>query len=163
MQRCSLGWARDKQTVPVQEQWARVLRWYQRVLNADCCPNANTDEVVDFSLAFFLNCFSLRDWLRRSPRVTAKEVSDLFSSPELKLCRDLANGYKHLHLDKPSVDANFSLHREYDPTMPRRERLSLVADWTKYDVVGLSTDCVSQLRSYMTDKGLLSQESELAL
>ena len=39
---------------------------------------------------------------------------NLFDNFEMACCRDIANGFKHKRLEKPSVDADFNFYREYD-------------------------------------------------
>jgi hypothetical protein len=95
-------------------QYDSMVRWHGRVIaavNSDPSP----DE-LDFLLAFFASCFHLRDWLRVTAAVDKKALEDLFlSKPELRVCRDLANGFKHHSLKDPSVDARFSVVNEYVP------------------------------------------------
>jgi hypothetical protein len=73
------------------------------------------DAVVDHALALLQNCFCMRDWLSRSLPSKETEIQDLFSSRSLMLCRDLANGSKHLEINRPSVDARHSVHVSYVP------------------------------------------------
>jgi hypothetical protein len=78
------------------EQWQRVLRWQQRLHAIVSEHYDDGDAVVDHALALLQNCFSMRDWLSSSLPSKGTEIQNLFSSPSLRLCRDLANGSKHL-------------------------------------------------------------------
>jgi hypothetical protein len=65
-------------------------------------------------LAFFLNCYALRDWLVNGD-VLGSEVIDAAIQADfhMGLCRDLCNRSKHLMLSRPSVDPDFSIVRTY--------------------------------------------------
>ena len=54
--------ARDRQTAPWVEQWARVDRWWSKLQTA-YGTNAPADEMMDLFYAFFQNLFFMRDWL----------------------------------------------------------------------------------------------------
>lgn len=86
------------------DQWQRVQRWYKRVEAIRVSPPAKGEpgepDALDYLLAFFVFCFHLGDWLehdRRDPHAGA--ISYLHSDPDLLICRDLANGWKHCVLD----------------------------------------------------------------
>src|SRR5205085_6378533 len=97
-----------------QGQYDTMLRWHGRIQNA-ANGIASSDE-FDFLLAFFGNCFSLRDWLLSAKVVEQAQIEELFRTHvQLRLCRDIANGFKHMNLRQPSVDAKFSIQNEYVP------------------------------------------------
>ncbi|MGA2360899.1 MAG: hypothetical protein ABSG73_00410 [Candidatus Aminicenantales bacterium] len=86
------------------------------------------DLELDF-FAFFLFCYHLKDWIKKDPSVDKKTktgVEDFINStPCLLDCANLANGIKHLRLDKP-------------PRGNRRPRFKSVhrkAHWTPESVV----------------------------
>ena len=83
-----------------REQYDRMRRWYARL---DVFAPVDEHRVDDF-YAFFVCCFHLRDWLMQDSGLeksfgpAAKAfVNDNFW---LRICADIANGSKHLRLDK---------------------------------------------------------------
>jgi hypothetical protein len=59
----------------------------------------------DFVWAFFQNCWHLRDWIHNDPslpkNLRANVMEEWKREPCLLVCSDLANGTKHLALDRP--------------------------------------------------------------
>lgn len=90
-------------------QWERVLRWRQRTVAA----LARDTEPIDFLLVLFTNIFQMRDWMAASMPTWHADVANLFTSAELALARDLANGSKHMVVTSPSIDASAGVAREY--------------------------------------------------
>jgi hypothetical protein len=71
------------------------------------------DRFLDDVWAFFVSCFSLRDWLKNDNVASGAELRQLFaSSMELRVCRDVANGAKHYKLTQSSTDG-FAVGRQY--------------------------------------------------
>jgi hypothetical protein len=88
------------------------------------CTNLDAgsfQERLDFFLAFFLNCYALRDWFINSNSISQTEMDELIKSDEaMRLCRDICNRSKHLTLNRPaSTEPNFSIGREYNPSGDR--------------------------------------------
>lgn len=97
-----------------QGQYRRMLRWRDRLMDVYQGDDANA--IYDFTYAFFQSCHHLRDWMVSDGVATKKEMNTLFaSSIELQLCRDICNATKHLHYDRPSIDARPRIGREWDP------------------------------------------------
>jgi hypothetical protein len=51
---------------------------------------------------FVVTAYSLADWVKHDPAVSASAKADLQGirgTPSIKICRDLANASKHFHLD----------------------------------------------------------------
>lgn len=110
---------------------------------------AGSADLDDFMFAFFQNCFMLREWIKKTSPLSKGDLDNLFNStPELRICRDICNGTKHYSISKPSVDAEFSILREYDPSEASGHRLRIivqdknhVADG-KYDLLELAGKCL---------------------
>jgi hypothetical protein len=111
-------------------QLARVSRWRQRVVAA-ANGEPSADE-LDFLLAFFESAYHLRDWLVETGAVSNVEVDGYVASHiELQLCRDIANGFKHHKLRRPSIDAEFGIVNQYVPRNERGRRYRLPnGEWT---------------------------------
>lgn len=109
------------ETVKSENQWMtqlyRVRRWYERVLSLKSKSETEPLTAYDFDtvIAFFQNCYHLRDWLESSRPELRNDIKTLFeNSFELRGCRDICHGFKHKNLSRPSLDADFNLYREYD-------------------------------------------------
>jgi hypothetical protein len=93
-----------------------MLRWSSRAIERcnDDSPTAQA-EVVDFALAFFLWCYSLRDWLKASGEMSEAELQQ-FSTASIywKYCRDIALRAKHYNASSPSIDNDYGISRQWD-------------------------------------------------
>jgi hypothetical protein len=70
---------------------------------------------MDIVLAFFQNCYHVRDWLLASKPELENQIADLFRNHfEMGACRDVCNGFKHKALTNPTHDKDFNLYSEYD-------------------------------------------------
>ena len=88
-----------------REQYDRVMRWHARITEATVVDERHLD---DFH-AFFIRCLHLKDWLK-ADRTLADAVKrgaeELVNTDEwLRLCADVANGSKHLRIDRERLDA----------------------------------------------------------
>ena len=130
------------------EHWHRIERWRDRLR---AVPDDDTTDFLDFSIVVLLHCFGMRDWLLRSGMDEA-QVSALFSSTELKVCRDLANGTKHLDVSHPSVDSHHEIVRAYRPWRRPDEsesELRVHAGGVSYSLRDLCWECVRQIGEFM--------------
>lgn len=101
---------------------------------------------LDFLLAFFESAYRLRDWLVETGAVSNVEVDGYVASHiELQLCRDIANGFKHHRLRRPSIDAEFAIVNQYVPPQERGRRYrppngewTILANGTQLGLVDLS-------------------------
>ena len=146
-----LGWSTHRND-GWRGQFNRVLRWHERLI----ASAANgTPDLEDFAFAFFQNCYHLREWIAQTSTVPAADLDALFaSSKELRLCRDICNGTKHLNISRPSIDGQFSIAREYAPDEPHGTRLFVVAGGDFYYLIDLAATCVAQWRSFCTHPAL---------
>ncbi len=141
-------------------QYDRMLRWHSRVIAAaNAGPSA--DE-LDFLLAFFESCFHLREWLLVTSATDQKALEDLFlSKPELRVCRDFANGFKHHTISKPSIDAQFSVVNEYVPKNWPSAHAYPDGKWTvlavghQFGLVDLAGQCASIWQDLLRSKTLI--------
>src|SRR5580658_10920578 len=127
-----LGWG---------SQYDRMLRWHHRIRS---CPRETTSDqldVLDFYLAFFQTSYALRDWFVKSGVMQEAEIDTLIhANPALSLCRDLCNRAKHFHISRPSVDANFSILREYRGA-GQPNALSVIAGSENLDLWDVAEGC----------------------
>jgi hypothetical protein len=126
-------------------QYERMIRWHQRVIRAAL---TGSSDLEDFALVFFQVCYHLRDWMIETGGATRLELDRLFAeSMDLRVCRDICNGAKHLNITRPSVDAGFSIGREYAPYEPTNVRLFVIAG-AKHDLLELAARCVDAWRVF---------------
>lgn len=95
-----------------KEQFKRVQRWLSRFEELHCgrSHNRETDYYSDVVYTFFQNCFHLKDWLLNSKVINKEELNRFINdNEEMRICRDLCNGSKHLIIDSPSIDKNIQL------------------------------------------------------
>lgn len=98
-------------------QFFRLSRWYERVASLKDRSETEQLNAFDFDtlIAFFQNCYHLRDWLESSRPELKDDIKRVFeNSFEVRACRDICHGFKHKNLKRPLLDANFNLYREYD-------------------------------------------------
>jgi hypothetical protein len=100
-----LGW---------RSQFDRMERWHGR-LQPLLGKQGSDQDPLDFYLAFFQSCFALRDWLVEGGLLPGSDIDKLIQAdPSMRICRDVCNRSKHFRLNRPpSIDANFSILREY--------------------------------------------------
>jgi hypothetical protein len=72
---------------PIEKQWETYRDLYR-----------------DDAYAFFLFCYHIKDWIKNGPAVdgSTKSAVEAYINQNncLKFCADIANGIKHLNLDK---------------------------------------------------------------
>jgi hypothetical protein len=148
--------------------YARTLRWYARLqkVRAACGQVGIHQDCEDYIYAFFQNCFHLRDWLLKSRVIHKSQLDQLFeSNVELRLCRDICNGTKHMTITrKPSIDADFYTFREYDHlhiSSPSddphaMEKFMIRASGEKWDAFELADRCMQIWNEFLEARGLLA-------
>lgn len=96
------------------DQFERMQRFKARALRA-----SNETDSLDFSLAFFQSCYHLKDWIPVFENIPTNEWNRIWEdfiikNVEIKYCRDLCNGTKHLDVKNPSIDPKFSISRKFE-------------------------------------------------
>jgi hypothetical protein len=95
-----------------RSQFDRMERWQRRI--ATCEASESDENILDLYLAFFVACYSLRDWFVTAEVVSGDVIDELIrSNRAMRLCRDICNRSKHLRISRPSADPDFSIAREY--------------------------------------------------
>lgn len=96
----------------VVEQLNRTKRWSNKLnsISRSEAPAKDIDEYnKDTIYAFFQSCLHIRDWIIASyPAKKAAVDNFIESNTDLKICRDICNGSKHLNVKDHSVDPNIS-------------------------------------------------------
>ncbi len=92
-----------------REQLQRLERNYQRFAEIDQGRPHDRGclHYLDEVYSFFLNCYHLKDWLKKDPGFpgSTEVESYIDANQELQLCADICNAYKHHQLDKPPRSA----------------------------------------------------------
>lgn len=154
-------------------QWNRVLRWYSRVqILANKSKNSELSNFDDDELiAFFQNCFHVKDYLLNSYPDFKIDIDNLFSQNiELRFCRDIANGYKHKKIDRRPLDSDFNWYREYDyfetKGSPIKYRAAFenpdTKEIVKFDIFDLCNKCIDAWKDFLVIKGLEESSFESA-
>ena len=88
------------------EQYQRVKRCLGRLETKDGLPlesNEDKTEYEDILLAFFQNCWHLKDWIKNDVGVPegirGNIEEDIKAYENIMICADMANATKHLTLD----------------------------------------------------------------
>lgn len=170
-----MSWAGKFHKKPYLEQFERIKRWH-KILNEIRVSNSSEDEAdyqVDCIYAFFINCYHLKDWLLHSKVVDKSKINGFIKkNKEMKICRDICNGIKHLSLTNPSIGHNIkcdcgwhgvTLHREYDSFQEvlknanplQNATYTVLADFEKFNVFELADRCVELWKNFMEDNSLI--------
>lgn len=147
------------------DQWSRLHRWRERLVrDRDDWQDRDTgtDHFLDEFYATFQAIWHLKDWLNNDPRaqVTGKQVDDWANSREsiLLVAADLANGSKHLVLDRERAggsrqtrkDARIHVGHGVQATFYVMDMRS-DAEW---EAVTLADACIAEWREFITQAGL---------
>lgn len=145
-----------------EEQWKRVERYYQRFkeMNDGFTGHGEPSEYhFDDMLAFFQNCLHLRDWLEEdkfiSKNISMEPKVYLNSTGCLAICRDLANGTKHMKLRPNSIKSGSEPKRG-----PRRMEATMGSqiislsttiehNGKMIDAFTLATECMAAWKKYL--------------
>lgn len=135
-------------------QYERMLRWHERAHLA--AAQGRFDDEMDFVLVFFQQSLSLRDWIHDALPTARNDLEALFrDNVELKVCRDIANGFKHMSLGrKASVDRAFSIVFEYNPRGTREGDMVVLAGGHQFELLELADRCASLWKAFVESKQL---------
>ena len=99
------------------DQLERVIRWYHRFqqINEGRQTGASFEGQYDDMLAFFMNCYHLKDWIKNdiSDASLNAVIEDYINQNVcLKLCADICNGAKHLDANRSRFGEETSIRTE---------------------------------------------------
>ena len=146
------------------DQWKRTLRWYKRL--KDICSGIQHDKPQQFYQdeirAFFDSCYHLKHWLEKSgkpsPSFTGLNAN---VSDNMKICRDICNGDKHLVLNETAFDKNTNFSRK-DVTIvigsPHiiKEKYYVRSGGKDISVEKVAEECIKEWRSFLKLNKLLN-------
>lgn len=117
----------------IKEQFERIKRWHERFkeIHSGREHTRESDYYQDVVYAFFQNCWSLKDWIINSGALSKEKIEEVekffHSNMDMKICRDIANGSKHLLIKEPSIDPNISIaRREYSLSLGGTPKIEVV-------------------------------------
>ncbi len=153
-------------------QWYRLKRWYDRTqLIRTKCKNEELNLFdIDIIIAFFQNCFHLRDWLLISHPTMDQDIQNLFKNNiEMGACRDICNGFKHKKLSNPTYDADINIYREYDhffvetPESTNSIFYNIAFSYQdyikKYEMFDFIDHCYNIWEEFLRNKKMLTRQS----
>lgn len=148
-------------------QWERTLRWFDRVNTSGrkAIEHELDANDMDVNVAFFQNCYHLKDWISVSRPDLAHRIDDLFQNHfEMGACRDICNGFKHKALTRATHDKDFNLYREYDyseimsggtdSAIKYRAAFADGAGVRKLDWFELAENCMKTWQRFLADTAL---------
>jgi hypothetical protein len=149
-----------------QVQFSRMLRWRGRIVGA-ANGQPSADE-LDFLLAFFDTAHHLRDWLDETDTIQRAQLDAFISThAELGICRDIANGFKHHTISRPSVDGEFAIVNQYaDPEWLGRRYKFPNGEWTvlanghQFGLVDLPERLIELWTQFLKTKGFVINSVE---
>ena len=113
---------------------------------------------ADHALAFFLNCYHLADWLYHDGFADARDYAR--TDAVLRVCRDLANGQKHLVLDARASAPDTTVSDRSATLAAHSLSHVFTIAWTdgagqlqKKDALQLADACIASWRSFMAANG----------
>ncbi len=132
-------------------QLERVQRWHDRLMFAARGETNSESDFLDFAFVFFQNCFHLREWVQHTSTIPQADLDAFMARTDMKVCRDLANGTKHLNISRPSIDPQFSIGREHDPWKRERYgyRLFVITGDEKFDLLDLASRCLQEWQDFL--------------
>jgi hypothetical protein len=126
-------------------QFECMVRFYERACLA-ANEGRSTDE-MDFTLVVFQQALSLRDWVQATCPSVQNLLAALFrDNVEMRLCRDIANGFKHMEITKPSIDKEFSIVFEYAPW---GGKMVVLGGGHQVGLLELAGQCVERWRAFI--------------
>jgi hypothetical protein len=149
------------------QQYQRVRRYLIRIQDQD----RDRTEYEDDLWSFFQNCWHLKDWLINDddPSISPElrdtlehKLSDILSSsPNLRICADLANRKKHVKLKNPWADAtargDIKLDFTEEATPLRLEYLISVNDDSEHSALDVAKQATEEWHQILADHRLATE------
>lgn len=138
------------------DQLFRMLRFQERALKSD-----DEGDILDFTIAFFQNCYHLKDWVPIFENIEdaawqEKWQTFIEQNECIRYCRDICNGTKHLKIDNPSMDADFSIYRDFEEVEGFEDGKFigwfLLADDKRISLNQLMDDCINAWKVFLKEK-----------
>jgi hypothetical protein len=148
------------------DQWARVQRWHVRVEEVRKGGwSSDKDRALDTIFAFYMNCFHLGDWLKESGLCSDEDLINMRDEyGQLGLCRDIANGMKHMRVDlnHHPIEPNWGTATAHvtfvhtDGSIPFGLWVFKLGDGSSFDMFDLASQCMEIWRLVLERFGAAS-------
>ncbi len=138
-----------------KDQYCAMKRSYEKLrkVNMDNGNSISYMDAKDVSTAFFNDCYSLKECLKKDASILLTESVENFINQGTALCLavDYCNAIKHAGLDRKSRSGKelekINTHISFDfisggPVVSAR--LELTISGKKYDTFSLATDCMKE-------------------
>ena len=118
-----------------------------------------------------MNCYHIKDWLSNSRVIEENTIKQFYKHKELKICRDMCNGAKHLKLDnRASFGTNtnqamgdgVTLHRTYDHFASsktlnpiKNQNYVIAVDFETFNVFEVTDKCMALWKEFLKENKLL--------
>ena len=148
--------------VGYRNQFDRIRRMLERIYASTDDERAFTDDL----LSFCMHCTHLANWIEgdryvpsRSKHIVAQALT---TAKWLPICRDIANGAKHVRFDKPKSRKRAKSASVERTKRADQERVTLDAifdDGQGNPVPGrtIALNCVNEWRAILRDAGLTTR------
>jgi hypothetical protein len=99
-----------------EAQFRRVERYYNRLVRISrdmpMGQNYTSPMMKDDIYTFLMTCYHLKDWIKNDAKTLIPDVHNcvenyLTQTPELNVCGDIENGFKHLKLNNSENFATY--------------------------------------------------------
>lgn len=143
------------------EQLERIRRWHIRLqpIAEGIVEVEPFDQHRDDMLAFFMNCYHLKDWIKNDASVpNLNKLVEVYinKSQVLSLCADLCNGIKHLVLDHSRSGSNPQISsKNYHrielgvPDAKIGASILIISGDKKYDAFELAGGCIDEWELFL--------------
>jgi len=149
-----------------RSQFRRMHRAFDRLHGVAPLTNSFiAADVEDGFMSFFQAAWHLKDWLWNDPQSAPLVRADIEvyanQYPKLKLAADLANGAKHLGLNRKTRTGDASTDMRTmrfggDPTVGLTATIEVTSQGVTYDAVQLARDVISLWEAYLARKNLVA-------
>jgi hypothetical protein len=144
--------------VGYRDQFDRIRRMLERIYAGTDDEHAFTDDL----LSFCMHCTHLASWIESDRYVPSRSklivAQALTTAKWLPICRDIANGARHVRLDKPKSvkSAKSSVERKKRADQERFTLDAIFDDGQGNPVPGrtIALNCVDEWRAILRDAGL---------
>jgi len=141
-----------------REQFERIKRWYQRIQEIDNTKIRISDDDLDFYYAFFINCFHLYDWMKKSNSIPIDKINNFFfKNNSMLMCRDLCLGAKHFSINKPSKGLDrLHIAREYlGKDLPEGKTKLILFQNGIHHLQDIANNCMKSLENFLRENKVL--------
>ena len=157
-----------KSTPRYREQYNRMRRWYERFSAIDQGREHSvySDNYLDEIYSFFQNCYHLKDWIIVDKAIPADVKGSvetyINSNRSLRLCADICNSLKHLHItsnrsgESPAFSRKrFAVGLGAGVSTTISLKYAVDTNSGSKDAFRLATDCVTAWDTFLQSRGLL--------